>query len=45
MESSKVSKIEDSSSSDSLCLDESHLAGLPEANDKSKNPEARAVLM
>ena len=36
---------DDKSSWDSLVLDESSLATLPEANEKSKRPEARSVVV
>ena len=45
MDSAKVSSTEDKSSYDSLILDESSLAALPEANEKSKRPEARGVVV
>ena len=45
MDSTKMPPSEDKSSYDTLILDESSLASLPEANDNSKRPEARGVVM
>ena len=45
MDSTKMPPSEDKSSYDTLILDESSLAALPEANDNSKRPEARGVVM
>ena len=45
MDANKIFRPEESLSLDSLTLDESVLAALPEANEKSKKPEARAVVV
>ena len=45
MDSNKTTQHEDKSSWESLILDEASIASLPESNDKSKGPEARAVVV
>ena len=45
MDANKAVHQEDKSSLDSLTLDEAGLATLPEANETSKRPEARAVVV